>query len=174
MKKTLLISMVLVLGIVPIIGCSTSSTSAVAGAIGLTAASRILDDLGNISEREKAIVLASHIALTEEYEAAETETEKIRIEALIKENEKLGEAVKVASEGVNTAKLAIRTDWTNPEQSAPWLVSALMTSIWFFTSKGKKTAEGTLNQLNRNLATYMAGATPEEGAKVDKIINGKT
>lgn len=171
MKHVILIVM---LGLVSVmsIGCSPESMSALAGGVGLTATARILDDLGNTTAREKALLLANRVSLQEELQQTQDVVRQKEIETLIAENEHKDKLLGTASAGLATAKLATKTDWTDPEQAAPWGAAAGSMALAWLMNKKKKSAEDVLKDFNGAVTEYMAESQPAEAEKLNTKING--
>ncbi len=165
MKKTVMIMVMLAAMSMSNAGCSQEALSAIAGASGLTAAARILDDIEGTTDREKALLLADRLALEEERTAATTEADKVRIDNEIEKNEALTEAVAVANEASKIAGQAIETDWTDPMESGPFAATGIMAIIAYLTSKKKQ-------KLSNVLHDFCAEADADTGKALRKKVNG--
>ena len=171
MERVILIVILIVISVVSV-GCSPESLSALAGGAGLTATARILDDLGNVTAREKALLLANRVALQEELQKTQDAVKQKEIEKLIADNEHKEKLLGTAAAGVTTAKLATKTDWTDPQQIAPWGAAAGGMVLAWLTNKKKKSAEDVLKEFNGAVTEYMAEAQPSEAEKLNTKING--
>lgn len=144
MKTRILLMIVMLVGMMGWGGCTTESTTAVASAIGLEATGRILEDLGNITDREKAIVLAQRVELLDELAVARTESQRKELERQLDVNDKQGIALGVANDAVKLADQARETNWAEPEDVTLLGTTLLGTVIaYLYRKKGKQVAESS-------------------------------
>lgn len=164
MKKTMIVMVMLCMAIGNL-GCSQEAITAIAGASGLTAASRILEDIEGTTDREKALLLADRLALEEERATATSEADKVRIDNEIEKNEKLTEAVAVANESARIAGVAVKTDWTDPTKSGPFIGMTLTAIIAYLLKRKKDSLSGLLSDI-------AAESEPDQGKSIRKRANG--
>ncbi len=177
-------------------GCTQESLLAVAGVTGLSGAERILQDLEGINDREIAIVLADRIAMQEKIAAVELDLQKklaaaeseaqkeafktvaavqtAELEKQIALNEKTEETLGTFSEVLTSTDLAMKTDWTDPKDVAPWGAAASGLIIALLFGKGKKKIDEQWGMFNENLMDHLAESPPEVAKPLrDRMKNGR-
>lgn len=157
MKKLVLI-VVMMVGMM-MGGCGSDSLTALAGVTGMTATARILEDLGDTTDREKVLLLANHQAFVEELAAAETNAQRAIVQAKIEKNEKLSGIIDGLNTTVRLGEQAAKTDWKDPEAVGGTLAALIAAGIIFVQRRSSRKKDGRLDV---------------KTAEINKLRNGNT
>lgn len=150
-------------------GCMEAAAIAPAATLaGAATMAGLEQDLSKSKER----IIAEKIALQEQLSAATSQATIDDLKAQIKSLDKKQSTVEVAQAGVGIAKQGLSTDWTDPEQAAPWFTSLIMAGFAYFQRKEKKSLADDLNEYKARVTDYMAESAPIEAMALKNKLKG--
>jgi hypothetical protein len=166
MKRILIISIACLF----FAGCSTG-TGAFAGgaATGAALSQTFAGAKADLDAKQKAL-LAEQAAIVAKLEASNDDAEKTMLEAQNAALKKKLELVATAQAGIETAEKAVKTDWTDLNQTSPWIVSAIMAGLTVLTQKKKTSVSNLLKAVNEGVEKYKAQAQPADAQKLYEAV----
>jgi hypothetical protein len=162
MKRILIVSVMCLF----IAGCSTGTGTFAGGAAsGAALTQTFAGAKADLDAKQKAL-LTEQAAIVAKLEASNDDAEKTMLEAQNAALKKKLELVATAQAGIETAEKAVATDWTDLNQTSPWILSAIMAGLTVFTQKKKTSISNLLKAVNEGVEKYKAQAQPAEAQKL--------
>jgi len=144
-------------------GCSEPATIAGGLAIGGATLAGIEADL----QKSKDRIIAEKIAAQARADLSEEQKSQLIIEL-----DKKQATIEAIQAGTGLARDAAKTDWTDPQQAAPWLTAAIASALAYLKNKKEKNIAGVLDNYKTAVSRYQAKATPGEAQKLSAELPG--
>lgn len=167
MKKTVLMMIVLLsAALVGLAGCSGGAEMfALGGAAGAGLTNTMAGVRADLDAKE-AELLAAQAERVKRLEASTDAAERQVLEAEIAALRKQLEITQTAQVGLDVGQKAMATDWTDPEQSAPWLLALLTAGYGVVVNKKKKSIEEVLQAVNEGVEKFKSQSDPTTAEKL--------
>lgn len=147
-------------------GCGSTEGNLLAGGVVGGVLSNTLSgaEADLAAAKEKAI--AEQKAAITKLETATDAVERQALEATVVAQAKKIETITATQTTVGIAKEAAKTNWTDPNEVAPWLLSAVATALFGLTKRKELTADKLLTAYKDGVEKFKAQAQPETAAKI--------
>lgn len=151
-------------------GCSTGAGAFAGGAAtGAALTNTFAGAKADLNARQQAL-LAEQAEIVAKLEASNDDAEKTVLEAQNAALKKKLELVEAAQAGIKTAQKAVETDWTDPAQTAPWILSAVVAAFGIITQKKKTSIATMLKAVNEGVEKFKAQAQPADAQKLYEAV----
>jgi hypothetical protein len=166
MKRILIISIACLF----FAGCSTG-TGAFAGgaATGAALSNTFAGAKADLNARQEAL-LAEQAEIVARLESSNDDAEKAMLEAQNAALKKKLELVVSAQAGIEMAEKAVGTDWTDLNQTSPWILSVAAAAFAALTQKKKTSVSNLLKAINEGVEKYKAQAQPADAQKLYEAV----
>lgn len=144
-------------------GCSQPAMVGIGAGIGAATLAGIEADL----QKSKARVIAEKIALQ-----GRADLSAEQIAQLTKALDKKQAKIEALQTGAGIAGQAARTNWTNPDQAAPWIMAAITSLLAYKKHREGKSLGGLLSDYQKAVNRYQAQADPDVASKLSAELPG--
>ena len=152
------------------VGCDGGAGTFIGGAATGAAASNTIAGLQADLDKQRQILLDEQAEILARLENTNDSVERAALEAENAALKKRLELIASASTGVDITEKAIETDWTDLNQSAPWINSVVMALLLYLTDRKKRNISQILTAVNEGVEKYKAVSQPDEAQKLYKTI----
>jgi len=150
-------------------GC-TETGMLVGGAAAGAAASQTAAGIEADLEAQQEALLARQVETIKKLEASNDLAETAALEAEIAALKKKLEINASAQVGVQLGRKAMGTDWKDPTEYAPWVVSVIATGLGYLQRKEKVKLSTVLTAVNEGVEKYKAQTDPVTANKLYETI----
>lgn len=141
-------------------GCTGHAESFGAGLATGSAVTHTLEGAQKDLQVRQANLIAERQAILDQLESANSDVEKLAMQAKVDALEKQLQQTASISTGVLIADKVSRTDWTDPDQAAPWLLTAITTAYGYLVTRKKKSLSELLTAVNEGVEKFKAQSEP--------------
>ena len=166
MKKSILLLSCLVMMMMMMSGCSTGAGTFAGGAAAGAALRNTFTGAKADLQAKQDRLLEEQAMIVAKLAASNDEAEKALLEAQNAALKKKIETVEIGKSGITLTEKAVNTDWTDPDQSAPWVLSAGSLLLAYILNKKKITLASGVKALSEGIEKYKAQAQPAEAEKL--------
>ena len=150
-------------------GC-TETGMLIGGAAAGAATSQTVAGIEADLAAQQELLLARQVETLEKLEASTDLAEKAAFEAEIAALKKKLEINASAQAGVQLGRKALGTNWKDPTEYAPWVVSAVLAGLGVLQKRQKTQLSTVLTAVNEGIEKYKAEAEPAVATKLYETI----
>jgi len=169
MRRILLITIIFLTSLL-FSGCAGGTESFIAGTAAGAGLSHTFDGArADLDARRQQLLTAQQQAL-DDLESATDQAAKAASQARIAALQKQLELNAGLQSSVDIGREALATDWTDLNQTAPWINSGVMALLWYLTKRKNKSLSGLLKAFGEGVEKYKAVSDPAQARRLYDII----
>ncbi|RKY06891.1 MAG: hypothetical protein DRP56_06625 [Planctomycetota bacterium] len=154
-------------------GCTGHAESFGAGVATGSAVTHTLQGAqADLTERQAALI-AQRDATLDQLESTNEDVQRLDLQARVDALTRQLESATAAQTGITVGKRALATDWTDPDQAAPWILTGVAAVFGFLTDRKKRSLNQILTAVNEGVEKFKAQSDPRDADRLYDTIKDR-